>query len=173
MRTIDLTNKTAIVTGSGQGIGLATVHSLHQAGANVVINYFADNAGNNLKLAEAAVSDLGERAIALPADVRSPDQLKQLVEHTVEKFGGLDILVNNAGILRDRSVKKMSSAEWTDVIDTNLTGVFNSCQAAIGQLTRRRHDRQRRLVVCRHRFFRTSKLCFGKSGRDYFDESLK
>ena len=48
-----------------------------------------------------------------------------------EKFGSLDILVNNAGILRDRSFKKMSGAEWQDVIDTNLTGVFNSCKAAV------------------------------------------
>jgi 3-oxoacyl-[acyl-carrier protein] reductase len=135
MRTIDLTNKTAIVTGAGQGIGLATAQSFHRAGANVVINFFPDDADNNLKLAEAAVTDLGAKAIAMPADVRNPDQLKQMVEHTVEKFGTLDILVNNAGIIRDRSVKKMSAAEWTDVIDTNLTGVFNSCQAAIGHLT--------------------------------------
>jgi 3-oxoacyl-[acyl-carrier protein] reductase len=135
MRTIDLTNKTAIVTGAGQGIGLATAQSFHRAGANVVINFFPDDADNNLKLAEAAVTDLGAKAIALPADVCNPDQLKQMVEHTVEKFGTLDILVNNAGIIRDRSVKKMSAAEWTDVIDTNLTGVFNSCQAAIGHLT--------------------------------------
>ncbi len=62
MRTIDLARKTAIVTGSGQGIGLATAHSLYQAGANVVINYFADEAGNNQKLAESATKDLGERA---------------------------------------------------------------------------------------------------------------
>lgn len=134
MRTIDLSNKTAIVTGSGQGIGLETARALHQAGANIVINYFEDSEGTNRELAEKAVAELGERAIAVPADVRQPGQLKAMVDKAAEKFGSLDILVNNAGILRDRSVRKMSQSEWKDVIDTNLTGVFNSCQTAMEQL---------------------------------------
>lgn len=134
MRQIDLSGKTAIVTGSGQGIGLATAQCLHQAGANVVINYFEDPDGHNQSLADKAVSDFGERAMAAPADVRKPDELNVMCEAAVKQFGSLDILVNNAGILRDRSFKKMSQSEWTDVIDTNLTGVFNSCQAAIGHL---------------------------------------
>ena len=57
-----------------------------------------------------------------------------MCETVVSEFGGLDILVNNAGILRDRSFKKMSQSEWTDVIDTNLTGVFNACKSAIEHL---------------------------------------
>ncbi len=135
MRTIDLTGKTAIVTGSGQGIGLATARGLHAAGANVVINYFADADGVNERLAGDVVTDLAERAVALPADVRSPEQLLEMVGKTIEAFGALDILVNNAGILRDRSFKKMSQQEWQDVIDTNLTGVFNSAKAAVGRLS--------------------------------------
>ena len=134
MRKIDLSGKTAIVTGSGQGIGLATATSLHQAGANVVINYFDDPDGHNKEIASAAVSGLGERCISAAADVRHPDQLTQMCESAAKEFGGLDILVNNAGILRDRSFKKMSQSEWSDVIDTNLTGVFNSCKAAIDHL---------------------------------------
>ena len=131
MKQIDLTGKTAIVTGAGQGIGLATAQGLYEAGANLVINYFDDPEGVNKTLAENAAAELGERAIALAADVRNSDQLKAMVAGAVEKFGGLDILVNNAGILRDRSFKKMSDQEWHDVIDTNLTGVYNSCKAAI------------------------------------------
>jgi 3-oxoacyl-[acyl-carrier protein] reductase len=134
MRQIDLTGKTAIVTGSSQGIGLETVTGLHAAGANVVINYFDDAEGHNRKLAETAVAHLGERAIAAMADVRNSEQLQAMVATTVTTFGGLDILVNNAGILRDRSFKKMSHQEWHDVIDTNLTGVFNSCKAAFDAL---------------------------------------
>jgi len=134
MRQIDLSNKTAIVTGSGQGIGLATAKSLHGAGANLVINYFEDSEGQNRSLAEKAVAELGERAMACPADVRNPDQLEAMCDSAAKQFGSLDILVNNAGILRDRSFKKMSHSEWSDVIDTNLTGVFNSCKAAIGHL---------------------------------------
>ena len=135
MKTIDLSNKTAIVTGSGQGIGFATASALHSAGANVVINFFADPAGENQKKANEAVESLGERAVAIAADVRSPDQLAAMVAQTVEQFGALDIMVNNAGILRDRSFKKMSQQEWQDVIDTNLTGVFNSAKAAVDHLS--------------------------------------
>lgn len=134
MKTIDLTGKTAIVTGAGQGIGLATAQSLHSAGANVVINYFDDPDGNNKTLADKVVAEFGDRAISAAADVRNSEQLVAMNELAVKTFGGLDILVNNAGILRDRSFKKMSDDEWCDVIDTNLTGVFKSCKAAIGHL---------------------------------------
>ena len=134
MKTIDLSGKTAIVTGSGQGIGRATVEALHGAGANVVINFFADSAGNNERLAAGVVDALGSRAIACAADVRQPAELQNMVEQTIAKFGGVDFLVNNAGILRDKSFRKMSTADWHDVIDTNLTGVFNSCQAVAEKL---------------------------------------
>ena len=134
MKTIDLSGKTAIVTGSGQGIGRATVEALHGAGANVVINYFADSAGNNERLAASVVDALGSRAIACAADVRQPAELQNMVEQTIAKFGGVNFLVNNAGILRDKSFRKMSTADWHDVIDTNLTGVFNSCQAVAEKL---------------------------------------
>ena len=135
MTAIDLTGKTAIVTGGSQGIGQATVEALHRAGANVVINYFEEGGGHNRGLADALVAKLGERAVAAPADVRDPDQLGTMVAAAIAEFGTIDILVNNAGILRDRSFKKMSGDEWQDVIDTNLTGVFNSCKAALDHLS--------------------------------------
>lgn len=135
MRTIDLTGKTALVTGGGQGIGFATCKSIYDAGANVVINFFDDSEGKNKGIADAAAQSLGDRAIAIAADVRNREQLDAMMTQTVNHFGSLDILVNNAGILRDRSAKKMSSSEWTDVIDTNLTGVFNCCQAAMDHLS--------------------------------------
>lgn len=130
MKTIDLSQRTAIVTGAGQGIGRAIAEGLHHAGANVVINYFDDSEGRNRQLATEVASHLGERAIAAAADVRKPDELRAMVQDTVQQFGGLHVLVNNAGILRDRTFRKMSLAEWQDVIDTNLSGVFHSCQAA-------------------------------------------
>ncbi len=135
MRQISLQGKTAIVTGSSQGIGLETAKTLHAAGANVVINYFEEGEGKNKALADAVVAGLGERAIAAAADVRSPEQLDAMVASTVESFGSLDILVNNAGILRDKSFKKMSLEDWQAVIDTNLSGVFNSCKAAVNSLS--------------------------------------
>jgi 3-oxoacyl-[acyl-carrier protein] reductase len=129
MRTIDFSNKTALVTGGGQGIGRAIAEGLHAAGANVAVNFFADSAGVNQTRAQAVVDALGPRTMLAPADVRQPDQLTAAAAQIVSRFGGLDIVVNNAGILRDRSFKKMSQADWQDVIDTNLTGVFNVCKA--------------------------------------------
>jgi 3-oxoacyl-[acyl-carrier protein] reductase len=134
MRNIDLTGKTAIVTGGGQGIGLATATSLFEAGANVILNYFPDADGNNAKIAQTASNALGDRCIPLPADVRAPEQLTKMCSDIAARFGGVDILVNNAGILRDRSFKKMTHSEWSDVIDTNLTGVFNCCKAVVDSL---------------------------------------
>jgi 3-oxoacyl-[acyl-carrier protein] reductase len=134
MKSIDLTGKTAIITGGGQGIGRAIATALHAAGANVIVNYFADSAGRNQEIAEGFVRGLGTRAQAAVADVRKPAELATLVELATTQFGGLDFLVNNAGILRDKSFRKMSQGDWQDVIDTNLTGVFNACQAAAEKL---------------------------------------
>jgi 3-oxoacyl-[acyl-carrier protein] reductase len=130
MISIDLSDRTAIVTGAGQGLGAATATLLHAAGANVVINYFDEPSGTNKSRAEAVVNELGSRAIAVAADVRDLAACSAMVDAAVKHFGTLDILVNNAGILRDRTLKKMSEPEWQSVIDTNLTGVFHTCRAA-------------------------------------------
>lgn len=132
MASIDLSGQVALVTGSSQGIGQTTAETLAKAGAKVVINFFPDPEGVNQKLADQVVEALGgnENAMSIGADVRSSESVAQMFDSAIEKFGGIDIVVNNAGILRDRSIKKMSVDEWKAVIDTNLTGVFNSCQQA-------------------------------------------
>ena len=135
MIPIDLTNKTAVITGAGQGLGRATAAALYEAGANVVINYYEDDAGVNFQRAEETANALGERALPLAADVRDAEVLRQMFDRAVDHFGGLDIVVCNAGILRDRTMKKMTPSEWGQVIDTNLTGVFNTCQAAAQRLS--------------------------------------
>ena len=134
MRNIDLTGKTSIVTGSSQGIGESIVRALHAAGSNVVINYFEDDGGVNREKASAVASSLGERATIAAGDVRNQEQMEAVVEKAISEFSGLDILVNNAGILRDRTLKKMNEAEWQDVIDTNLSGVFHSCKAVVDKI---------------------------------------
>ncbi len=130
MVAIDLTGQSAIITGASQGLGAVTATLLHQAGANVVINYFPDPAGENAAKAKALVDSLGARAIATAADVRSSADCDTLVQSAITAFGQLDIVVNNAGILRDKTVKNLSDADWQAVIDTNLTGVFNVSRAA-------------------------------------------
>jgi len=132
MITIDLSGKTAVVTGASQGLGETTARLLHEAGANVVVNYFAFD--RNQDNAERIVSDLDGRAVALEADVRQPDQVEAMLDETLKRFGGLDIVINNAAIIRDKTLRKMTREQWQDVIDTNLTGVFNVCRAAADRL---------------------------------------
>lgn len=135
MLTIDLSGKTALVTGASQGLGRCTAGRLHAAGATVCLNYFPDSAGTHRQLAEAAVKELGERAFALPADVRESVSVAEMCDEIVRRTGRLDMVVNNAAIIRDRTMSKMSDAEWHDVIDTNLTGVFHVCRAAATRMS--------------------------------------
>ena len=130
MIAINLTGKTAIVTGASQGLGLATATRLYQAGANVVINYFPDADGIHAGHASELAKSLGERAVTVPADIRKDDDTANLIDATQRSFGSLDILVNNAAILRDKTMKKMLTDDWQDVIDTNLTGVFRMCKSS-------------------------------------------
>lgn len=135
MIQIDLTGKTALITGASQGLGEVTARTLHQAGANVIINYFPDQAGRCAADANRIAAELGERAVALPADIRELTQVQTMLDEAGKHFTSLDIVVNNAAILRDRTLKKMAPDEWQAVIDTNLTGVFNVCKAASERLS--------------------------------------
>ncbi|NNE90925.1 MAG: SDR family NAD(P)-dependent oxidoreductase, partial [Verrucomicrobiales bacterium] len=102
MVSIDLSEKTAVVTGASQGLGLMTANLLHAAGANVVLNFFDDPDGKNGGNARAAAEGLGDRAEAIAGDVRNPDSVNSLLDQAGERFGEIDIVVNNAAILRDR-----------------------------------------------------------------------
>ena len=134
MIQIDLSDKTAIVTGGGQGLGAEICRILREAGANVVVNYFKDSEGVNQKRAEDTAAKLGGNAVVIEANVRNVDQVGLMFEKIAKHFGTIDIVVNNAGIIRDRTVKKMSHDEWHDVLETNLTGVFNVCKEATEKL---------------------------------------
>ncbi len=130
MISIDLTSKTAFVTGASRGLGHAIASVLHAAGANVVVSFLDEAGGTNRADAESLVARLGERSTAIAADVRQRPQLEAGMDQAIKRYGSLDIVVANAGILRDRTIKKMSDDEWQAVLDTNLTGVFNTTKAA-------------------------------------------
>jgi 3-oxoacyl-[acyl-carrier protein] reductase len=129
MTRFDFTNKVALVTGSSRGIGSEIIRQLVHSGAKGVIHYWADPDGANQRDAEALAQELG--TICLPADVRDPAEVEQLFQRVKSDFGGLDVLVNNAGILKDRSIRKMTTDDWNAVISTNLTGVFHCCKSAV------------------------------------------
>jgi 3-oxoacyl-[acyl-carrier protein] reductase len=119
--------KVVLVTGSSRGMGAAFLEAFAAAGATCVVNYFADEAGQNERDAHQTAERLRKRGVpvhVLEADVARYEAVEALMKRVVEAAGGLDVLVNNAGILRDRSVRKMTPADWHSVIQTNLDGVF-------------------------------------------------
>ena len=131
MNPFDLTGKIALVTGGNGGIGLGIAQGLAQAGAQVVV------AGRNAEKNATAARALGGRALALVADVNDGAQVRRMVADAVQHFGGLDILVANAGINIRKPPQDYSAAEWHQIVDTNLTSVFQCCQAAYPEMKRR------------------------------------
>jgi 3-oxoacyl-[acyl-carrier protein] reductase len=122
-------NKVVIVTGGGRGIGRSIVLALCKEGADCAFTYT-----KNLSEAESLTKDiksLGRRAVPFQLDVRDFEGTKKFVEEVKKEFGRIDILVNNAGITRDKSLMMMNKEDWSDVIDTDLTGVFNTTRACI------------------------------------------
>jgi len=134
MKGIDLSGKTALVTGGGQGLGACCCEKLSTAGANVIINYFKDEKGQNLQMAKDTALRLKGRTMVFEADVRDYEGVGRMFDEGIKEFGAIDIVINNAGIIRDKTIKKMDSKTWQDVIDTNLTGVFNVCQHASNKM---------------------------------------
>ena len=124
-----------MVTGGGQGLGQATAGVLYQAGANVAISYFADHEGVNQRRATATAQQLGERAAAFEGDVRDRGSLATMFASVAAKFASIDLIINNAAILRDQSFRKMEDWQWDEVIQTNLTGVYNVCKEATERLS--------------------------------------
>jgi 3-oxoacyl-[acyl-carrier protein] reductase len=130
--TIDLSGRTALVTGSSQGIGAEIARLLHRAGARVVINHPDSSGGQVHRDAEALRDELAasrpDSVLVVPADVGDPSAVSMLMQQIGQDWGGLEILVNNAGILRDRSIAKMTPDEWRSVLDVDLSGVFYCCK---------------------------------------------
>jgi 3-oxoacyl-[acyl-carrier protein] reductase len=127
--TQQLRENVAIVTGGSRGIGRAIVLALSGQGADCAFTYMAHEEAAEALAAE--VRALGQRALPIRLDVRDFEGTKTMIEQVKGEFGRLDILVNNAGITRDRSLMGMSREDWADVIDTDLTGVFNTTRACI------------------------------------------
>ncbi|PSO45288.1 MAG: NAD(P)-dependent oxidoreductase [Parcubacteria group bacterium QH_9_35_7] len=113
-------SKTAIITGSTRGIGLATADKLQKEGYNVVIfcrhEEHAQEAKNQLIAPE--------KTLALTGDVRKEKDIENIVEKTIDKWGKIDILVNNAGKAIYKPIQETSLEEWEDVVDTNAKGTF-------------------------------------------------
>ncbi len=123
-----LENKTAIVTGSGRGIGAATAKLLAFHGANVVVT---DIDAAPAEETVAAIRAAGGSALAVPADVTDAGGIEELLGETVNVFGGIDILVNNAGYTWDGMMHKMTDQQWEAMLAIHLTAPFRIIRAAV------------------------------------------
>lgn len=121
-----LEGKTAVITGGAQGIGKATVIKFLDEGANVAVWDLAEDKGNELV---KNYSDKGPKISFHKVNVANAEEVRSEMQKVIEKYGQVDILVNNAGITKDSTLKKMTSEQWQQVIDVNLTGVFNCTQS--------------------------------------------
>ena len=136
---IDLTGKTALVTGGSRGIGRAIVLRLATEGADVAFSYRGNQAAADATAAE--VEALGRKALAVQADAKSQEGAEALVKAVLEAFGKIDILVNNAGITRDDLIMRMTPEAWRDVLETNLFGAFWMTKAVTRPMLKARGGR--------------------------------
>lgn len=122
-----LQGKRAIVTGAGRGIGRAIALKLAEEGADMVVN---DLNPETVSQVVKEIEALGRRGVGVTADVGDPSGAQSLIDAALNQLGGLEILVNVAGINRDAMLHKMTRQQWDDVLRVNLTGTFNTTQAA-------------------------------------------
>jgi 3-oxoacyl-[acyl-carrier protein] reductase len=135
---MSLSDRVAIVTGSGQGIGREIALKLADQGASIVISDI--NAATAKEVASEIKAKNG-KSIAIPANVAVAGEVSKLVEQTLSSFGHIDILVNNAGITRDGLLLRMSEADWDLVLNINLKGAFICTQAVLRHMIRQRWGR--------------------------------
>jgi glucose 1-dehydrogenase len=130
-----LKGQKALVTGANSGIGKGIAIALAHAGADVVVNYYSDEAAADWVVDEAA--RCSSRVYAHRADVSQEDQVREMFARMFDEFGTIDILVNNAGLQQDAALEDMTLAQWNRVISTNLTGHFLCAREAVREFKRR------------------------------------
>ncbi len=135
-----LSNKVAIITGGARGIGQAAAEIFAREGAIVIIWDMLDDG----EVTAQNLREKGHQATFMKISVTDASAIEAAVREVIETYGQIDILVNNAGITRDKTLLKMSFAEWQQVIDVNLTGVFNCTKAVVPHMVERKYGR----IIC-------------------------
>ncbi|MFC1987399.1 3-oxoacyl-[acyl-carrier-protein] reductase [Chloroflexota bacterium] len=136
---MDISNRVAIVTGGGRGIGKAIALKLAEVGATIIINDIGDASSANSVVEE--IKTMNRESLAVLADVSLSSDVTRLVETTISSYGRVDILVNNAGITRDHLLLRMSEEEWDAVLNVNLKSVFLCTQAVLRHMIKQNWGR--------------------------------
>ena len=136
---IDLSGKSAVVTGGSRGIGRAIAVRLAEQGADVCFSFRGNQAAADE--AAAAIVALGRRGLPVQADVTDPAAAESLIKAATGEFGKIDILVNNAGITRDDLIMRMRAEAWREVLETNLFGAFYTLKAVTRPMLKARGGR--------------------------------
>ncbi|WP_407493292.1 SDR family NAD(P)-dependent oxidoreductase [Pseudooceanicola sp. MF1-13] len=129
MTTPQTAPKTVIVTGAGSGIGAATAHRFSKDGYNVVL--FATT---REKLDQVAQDLPQDRTLVIDGDIRDADTVQDLIDRTVDRFGGLDVLVNNAGVAVPGKIGDVDPEGWDKVMAVNVTGIYTCIRKALPHL---------------------------------------
>ncbi len=135
-----LKGKTALVTGSTSGIGLATARALAQAGCNMMLNGFGDETAIQQERA-GLEKQFGIKALYSPADMSKPAEISVMIDETEKKLGSLDVLVNNAGIQHVANIEDFPIEKWDAVIAINLSSSFHTIRAAVPSMKKRKWGR--------------------------------
>ncbi|HKI44458.1 MAG TPA: 3-oxoacyl-ACP reductase family protein [Balneolales bacterium] len=136
---MDLSGKTALVTGASRGIGKAIAIALGEMGCNVAVNY--NTSEHQAEEVAAQIRKSGMKTAVIQADVSNPDEVTRLVEKTVDSLGDISILVNNAAIGKVRSFENITGEDWDETINTNLKSVFLVTQAVIPMMLKHKWGR--------------------------------
>jgi 3-hydroxybutyrate dehydrogenase len=135
-----LKGKTALVTGSTSGIGLAVARALAAEGANVTVNGFGDKAAIEMERS-GIEKEYAVKALYSPADMTKPAEIAEMVRTTAQTFGSLDVLVNNAGIQHVAPIEEFPVEKWDQIIAINLSSAFHTIRAALPGMKARKWGR--------------------------------
>lgn len=135
----NIADRVAIITGSSRGLGKNVALAFSNRGAKVIVNYVKNK--NLAQKVVASIRSSGGVAVALKADVTDLNEVNDMIQKTMEKFGRIDVLVNCAGIHEDARVINMSQASWNRVVMVNLSGTFNCMKVVIPVMMKLRYGR--------------------------------
>jgi 3-oxoacyl-[acyl-carrier protein] reductase len=164
----------AFVTGGTRGIGLAVVQALVARGDSVVLTGATVESAQRAETTVALEAGDATRVMGVGCDVRDGGSVRRAIDAAVQRFGGLDLLVNNAGVGTGAPIEQLDEAEWHRLIDTNLTGVFHCCQAAIPHVKARGGGWIVNIssLAGKNAFAGGAAYCATKAGLDAFSEAL-